>query len=291
MKKKIFITGGGGMLACQIERFYRDKDCDILAPAHAELDILNVKALKDAIVSFKPDFVFHTAALHVDASEENPELAFKVNSCASVNLARVCAEFNAELIYISSCGYFGDELKYYSEYDPVVLKTVYARSKYEGEALSLKEWNKTYAIRPGWLFGGSINHKKNFVYQRYLEALKSAVIKSAGDKYGCPTFVGDLVIKIDEILTARHPGVYHVTNSGGCSRFEYVKKIIEYSGLKTEVIPVDSKNFQRKANVPDCELLLNSNIKSLGINELSAWENAIERYVKSVIGNSKQDNI
>lgn len=283
MKKKIFITGGKGMLASQIEVFYLKKGDDVLAPTHAELDVLDYAAVKDAILSFKPDYVYHTAALHVNDCEVNPELAFKLNAEASGNLARVCSEGNASLIYISSCGYFGDEIKYYLETDPVVLKTVYARSKYKGEAVSLKECKKTFAIRPGWLFGGRKEHKKNFVYQRYLEALKSPVVKSANDKYGCPTLADDLVEKIEEILQAEKPGLYHVTNSGGASRAEYVKKIIDSFGLKTEILPVSSDNFPRKANVPSSELLYNWNLKYLGLASLPPWQYAIERYVKSIV--------
>ncbi len=271
------------MLASVIEEYYDKKGCRVLAPAHRELDALDQAALKQAIVNFKPAFVFHTAALHVDACEENPELAFKLNSWASGNLARICSEFDAALVYISSCGYFADEIKYYSEYDPVLLKTVYARSKYQGEALALQECKNTFAIRPGWLFGGSIRHKKNFVFQRYQEALKSPEIKSARDRFGCPTLVDDLVKKIDEILESGLPGIYHATNGGGCSRAEYVRKIIKSCRLKSEVLPVDSSNFPRKADVPASELLHNWNLKFLGLNPLPNWEGAVERYAKAML--------
>jgi len=280
MKRKIFITGGEGMLASQIEEFYVDKGYTVLAPTHARLDVLDRTAVKEAVSSFRPDYIFHTAAVHVDASEESPELAFKVNSWATGNLAQICQEAGAVFIYFSSCGYFGDEIKYYSEYDPVVLKTVYARSKYQGELLALKECRKAFAIRPGWLFGGSIRHKKNFVFQRYLEASKSQLLNSAHDKYGCPTFVNDLVERVNEVIENAPPGLYHVTNSLGCSRFEYVKKIIEVCGLKTRVEPVNSDNFLRKANVPSSELLYNWNLKYAGIAHLPSWEDAVGRYIK-----------
>jgi len=283
MKSKIFITGGGGMLASEIESFYANKGNEVLAPAHKELNILDAKALESAISTFKPKYVFHTAAMHVDACEDNPEMAFKINSWASGNIARICENNKAIFIYISSCGYFSDERKYYSEYDPVVLKTIYARSKHAGEVLAFKECRNTYAVRPGWLFGGSIEHKKNFVYQRYLEALKSPIIKSAGDKYGSPTLVDDLVGKVDELLGTDEPGLYHVTNSGGCTRAEYVRKIIESCGLKSTVEPVDSGKFPRKADVPSCEMLNNWNLKYLGLPLLPSWDEAIERYVKTMM--------
>lgn len=283
MKERILVTGGRGMLASALEEFYLRKGCQVLAPDHKKLDVLDQPALRGAIGNFKPDRLFHTAALHVDACEENPELAFKLNSWASANIARICSDFGATLVYISSCGYFGDEVKYYSEYDPVVLKTVYARSKYQGEVLALRECRDAFAIRPGWLFGGTIEHKKNFVFQRYQEAVNSPVIKSAVDKFGCPTFVDDLAKKVDEIINCGLPGIYHVTNSGGCSRAEYVKKIIESCGLKTEVLGVDSGNFPRKANVPCSELLHNWNLRYSGLAALPPWEEAIERYARIIL--------
>jgi dTDP-4-dehydrorhamnose reductase len=282
MTTKILITGGKGMLASAIEEFYLKLNETVLAPTHVELDVLDIVATKETFENFKPDLVFHTAALHVDACEENPELAFRLNSWASGNLARLCSKYNATLIYISSCGYFGDEIKYYSEYDQTVLKTIYAHSKYQGEISALQECKKTFAIRPGWLFGGEPQHKKNFVYQRILELSKSKVVKSAVDKYGSPTYINDLTDKINDILRTEQPGLYHVSNSGGCSRFEYVKKIAKSCNLDTEVTPVASDSFPRKANIPDCELLNNWNLKFLGLNLLPPWEEAIERYVKKI---------
>lgn len=280
---KVFITGGGGMLATELESFYTQQGADVTAPTHQQLDITEWTVVSKAITDFRPRYVFHTAAMHVDACEEDPEMAFKANAWASANLARACNNSGARFIYISSCGYFGDEIKYYSEYDPVVLKTVYARSKHQGEVLALKECGMTFAVRPGWLFGGSIKHKKNFVYQRYLEARAKPFLQSAEDKYGSPTYTADLVIKIDEILKTDQPGLYHVTNGGGCTRADYVKKIIESCGLKTTIEPVDSRLFPRKANVPDCEMLHNWNLKFLGLSPMPAWEEAIERYSRIML--------
>lgn len=282
MKKKILITGGKGMLASAIEEFYVQQGDSVFAPTHDELDVCDFLGFKDALESFKPNLVFHTAAIHVDACESSPERAFQLNSWASKNIASLCAANDATLVHISTGGLFGDEVKYYTEYDPVKLKTVYAVSKYQGELLSQAECHNTYVIRPGWLFGGSTEQKKNFVFQRYLDAKKSASIKSANDKFGCPTFVDELAAKIDEIIQTGFFGVYHVSNSGGCSRYDYIKKIIECFKLKTEVIPVASSEFPRKADVPDCELLNNLNMKFIGVAALPPWQDAIERYVHAI---------
>ena len=85
------------------------------------------------------------------------------------------------------------------------------------------------------------------------------------------------------MLSKQVSGLYHITNSGGCTRFDYVKKIVESSALSTEVIPVSSSAFPRKANVPDCELLANQKVSELGLDPMPPWQDAIERYTKTML--------
>jgi len=134
-------------------------------------------------------------------------------------------------------------------------------------------------IRPGWLFGGTPSHQRNFVYQRYLEAKRSSVIRSANDKFGSPTHTESLAEKLLEIVESEEYGLYHVTNSGSASRYEYVKCIVETFGLKTTVEPVDSSSFPRTAPVPNCEMLENLNLKFLGLEPLGPWQEAVNKYV------------
>lgn len=271
------------MLASEIESFHLKKGHKVLAPTHRRLDVTDIVSLEKIISSFKPHYIYHTAAVFPDFCEDNIEMAFKVNTWATQNLARISQKNSSVLINISTCGLFGDEIKYYSEYDPVVLKTVYARSKYLGENVAAGECEKTYNIRTGWLFGGNKDHKRNFVYQRYLEALNSPKgMKTAGDKYGSPTYSGDLINKIQEVLEAKLPGIYHITNNGGASRAEYVKKIIGSFGLKTKIKIVDSSYFPRRADVPGCEMLSNMNIKFIGLALLPPWQEAVEKFVDTL---------
>ncbi|MFC1478317.1 SDR family oxidoreductase [Candidatus Margulisiibacteriota bacterium] len=281
---KILITGGGGMLATDIEAYYEQQGKhEIIAPRHAELDVLDTAKIHQAVSEIKPDVIFHTAAYHVNDCEDKPETAYHLNGWAAGQLAKAARKNDAVLVYISTCGLFGDEVRAYSEYDQVVLKTEYARSKYAGEILAQKECEKIFVVRPGWLFGGSIKHNKNFVYQRYLEAMNKPLLQSAGDKHGSPTYTADLITRMDELVLTNDYGIYHVSNQGGATRAGYIQKIIEACGLKTPVEPVDSSHFPRKANVPDCEILHNWNLKYLGLTAMPPWEDAIERFVKVML--------
>ena len=282
MPRKVLVTGSLGMLACDINRVWAAAGWEVIGLSHGELDITLPDQVKQALEQVRPAIVINTPGLGVDACETDPEVGYRLHTWAPEMLARECNRTGADFVYISTCGLFGDEVKHYSEYDPVSLKTQYARSKYLGEQRAMQACPNTYVIRPGWLFGGTPSHQRNFVYQRYLEAQKSAVLRSANDKFGCPTFTGDLAAKLLEVMETGAYGLYHVTNSGTASRFDYVKCIVDAFGLNNTVEPVDSSSFARAAPVPDCELLENLNIKFLGLEPLSPWQEAIKKYVSSL---------
>ena len=255
---------------------------ELMPLSHQELDVTDATRISQAVAQLKPHVVIHTAALHGNPCEEHPDEAFRVNAWASQTLARVCQRQGATLVYISTCGLFGDKLKAYSEYDPVVLKTAYARSKHAGEMFVQQVCERHFIVRPGWLFGGRVDHAKNFVVQRYGEARENAVVRSVFDKHGAPTCTADLSDSIAELLETDAYGTYHMANRGGCSRAAYVRRIIECFGLSTRVEEVDSSHYPRKADVPDCEILENLNMQFLGLTPLRPWAEAVDAYIQKV---------
>ena len=282
MSNKLLITGSRGMLATDISKIATDAGYHVIGLSHSELDVTRAQSVGEVLKRVRPDFVINTPGIGVDACEVEPEQGYRLHSWAAQVMAQECQRIGAVCVYISTCGLFGDEVKFYSEYDPVCLKTHYAKSKYLGEQATVQTCDKSIIIRPGWLFGGDTAHARNFVYQRYLEARKEPVIRSAADKIGTPTFTQDLADKVLEIMRSEQFGLYHVTNSGRASRFEYVKCIVEAFGLETTVEPVDSSAFPRTAPVPDCELLENLNIKFAGLSPLRSWQDAIHNYVATL---------
>lgn len=282
MAKKALITGSEGMLAYDLARVWGERGYQVIGLSHAQLDITQQDQVRRAIGELKPDIVFTTPGIGVDTCESQPAKGFKLHTWGAANVARQCEQVGASCVYISTCGLFGDEVKFYSEYDQVQLKTQYARSKFMGEEASIQHCSRTFIVRPGWLFGGTVKHRRNFVYQRYQEALQTPLLSSASDKFGCPTFTQDLAAKMLEVVESEEYGRYHITNSGSASRYDYVKCIVESFSLDTEVEPVDSLSFPRSAPVPDCETLENLNVKFLGLNPMEPWQDAIKRYVDSL---------
>ena len=282
MGLKILITGGKGMLATDFARVAGARGYEVVSLGREELDVTRADQVGKALEGLRPDYVFHTVGLLVDPCERDPGEGYRVHTWATGCLARHCHRIGGTLINISTCGLFGDERRYYSEYDPVALKTSYARSKHLAELAASRHCLRTFNIRPGWMFGATPGHKKNFVYQRYLESKAKPVLKSAGDKFGCPTFTEDISGAILDLVRTEEYGLYHLTNQGGASRYEYVQRILKAFGSSSRVEMVDSSAFARLAPVPDCETLDNMNARFLGLPALPPWEEALDRYVRKL---------
>ena len=173
----------------------------------------------------------------------------------------------------------------YHEYDPVVLKTEYAGSKYAGERYALDECRQTLVVRLGWLYGGGLDGGQDFVTARLHEARETAVMQSAGDRHGSPVFADDAARVIEDLLKAREWGLYHVANQGGCTRAGYVAAIMESAGNWVQVEPVDSaavSAFDRRADVPHCEIMESRNLGYAGIEPTPEWRESLERYVHAL---------
>lgn len=283
-KKRVLITGGAGMLATDLSRAFNDCGYEVSAPSHAELDVVDGAAVDVALSTIKPSVTIHTAAMHVDPCEADPGAAQRVNAEGSRHVAESCDRHGSELVYISTCGLFGDKIRAYTETDEVVLKTEYAKSKYRGEELVRQVCERAFVVRPGWLFGGETGHQKNFVVQRFEEARQKEVVQSAGDKHGCPTYTGDLAASIIALLESGRYDTYHLVNAGQCTRAGYVQGIVDAFGLDTPVEDVDSSHFPRPADVPDCEILESEVLVQAGVDPMPHWTDAMNRYVRSIRG-------
>lgn len=279
----ILITGGAGMLASDLATYLSTQpNYQVVSLPRARLDVTRSDEVEAAFAAHRPDVMINTAALHVDDSEASPQTAFAVNAWAARTLARACQCHGAVLVHISTGGLFGDEVRAYHEYDPVALKTVYARSKYAGEEYIRRFCQRHLILRLGWLYGGDVAHRKNFVVARYREALQKPLVHSAGDKHGSPTYTGDVARAIPGLLDSGEYGLYHLANQGGCTRAAYVRHILHEFGLNTSVQEVDSSHFPRQAQVPDCEILTSFNLGYAGLPLLPPWQEALGRYIHSI---------
>lgn len=282
--KKVLILGGDGMFAYDMFNVLKkDKEFEPIPLSKEDLDITEKNEVLKYIITQKPFAVVNTVGPAVDICDENPEFARKINIEAVKYCAIACNDIGAIFVHLSTCGLFGDKKRFYTEMDNVVLKTMYAKTKYEGEKIALSNCDKTIIVRPGWMYGGSIRHKKNFVVNRLREFKGLDQVSSAMDKFGNPTYSKDAAKAIRYLIkSGKVNKIFHLTNSGGGSRADYIESIIKFSGLKTKVERVDSSFFPRKSDVPDCELLDNSYLDSMIDLPMRDWKVALKEYINSL---------
>lgn len=277
----ILVTGADGMLGTSLTYILReDYGRPVVGLSHRSLDVTEPTQVEAAMRHYQPAAVIHCAAkTEVDACETDIADTFRVNTWGSRLIAQATARYDAELVFISSCGIFPDAARPFHEYDRPDPRTVYGQSKWQAEWGVAADNPKTYVVRPGWLFGGHSSHAKNFVYQRFLEAQRISPVKSVRDRFGSPTLVDDASRVIHELLETQRYGVFHVANQGMASRFEYVRSIVLGLGLDTSVVPCSASDFPRPAPVPISEALASWNLRWGGIDPLRPWQDALGEYL------------
>jgi dTDP-4-dehydrorhamnose reductase len=269
------------MLGSEFVRVALADHHEVFAVAREDCDIASRDEVFQLLEKRRPDAVIHCAAhTDVDDCERNPRKAYLINADGAASFAEATRQIGGCLIYISSSGVFdGKKTGAYIETDKPAPRTEYSRSKLEGENRVVSSGCDHLTVRASWLFGGDPKLSKNFVAARKREAEEKEVIKSAADKKGSPTWTRDFATKTLELLSAGARGLFHVSNSGMATRFEYVSAIVSLFRLKTPVKPVDSSHFRRSAPVPANESLASVKLSQIGISELRPWRKALSSYI------------
>lgn len=280
---KVLLTGGSGILGTDIKKRLEEASHEVLSFNSKNIAIENYADVKKKVVDFRPEIVIHSAAMtNVDLCESDKKSAVLINVIGSKNLSVAADLIGAKIIYISSCGVYGNAKSTpYTEMDQTVPVNYHHFTKLEGEKAVKEHNNRFLIIRPGWLFGGTTLHKKNFVEARRKEALDSTLLKSAGDKIGSPTYTSDLAKQVLLMIESDMSGLFNIVNQGCASRFEYVREIMKILRANITVESVDSSLFPRKANMPDNECLENFNLQLCGIDRMRDWKDALKEYINS----------
>jgi dTDP-4-dehydrorhamnose reductase len=275
----LLITGSNGMLGkALVERL--SKKYSIKAITREDADITDLDEIAKVIKKTKPDIVIHAAAYtKVDDCESNSIHANKINAIGTRNVAVACQKIDASMVYISTDYVFdGAKESPYTEFDITNPISVYGKSKLAGEKFVRQMLNRFYIVRTSWLYGeGGVN----FIDTIINKAKTEKVLKVVDDQFGSPTYTKDLADKIGEIISRERYGIYHVTNSGSCSWFEFAKKIVEYSNIKgIDVIPIKSNALNRPAKRPANSVLQNFMLELEAIPLLRSWDEAVGEYVE-----------
>lgn len=225
-----------------------------------------------------PDAVIHCAAFTaVDAAEENEALCRRVNAEGPRNIAKVCRELDVKMIQISTDYVFGGEgTHFWKPEDACDPQSVYGRTKYEGEIAVREILNKYFIVRIAWVFG--INGK-NFVRTMLNLAKTHDTIRVVNDQFGSPTYTYDLAKLLADMVVTDKYGVYHATNEGICSWYEFACTIFKEAGVDVKVVPVTTAEYAAKAKRPANSRMDNNKLTENGFHKLPAWQDALARYV------------
>jgi len=253
------------MLARAAKNHCISKSDDVIALAHADLDIAKYEKVIAAFERERPEIVLNCAAYtNVDGAETNVEKCYAANVKGPENLSFAAKEFGAILVTISTDYVFDGEKKgFYTEDDAPNPLGVYAKSKLEGEQRVLSANEKAIVIRSGWIYG----HGGTNFLSKVGELLKqSKQITAIEDSYGTPTYANDLAMRMRELAALKADGVFHVTNGGpGASYYEFARALAEICGFDPALIqPVSKNSLQRPASRP-----ANSRLSSVRDRELS----------------------
>ncbi|HUM72106.1 MAG TPA: dTDP-4-dehydrorhamnose reductase, partial [Chloroflexota bacterium] len=245
---RILITGGNGQLGTALQTMLNEHE--VTAVDIDVLDITDKEAVCTAVSTIRPALLIHCAAYtNVDGCARDPELAYRVNGLGTQNVALACQQFGVEMVHISTNEVFsGQEPGGYEEWMARNPVNVYGRSKAAAETHVQAILNRYYIVRTAWLYapGG-----RNFIHAILHRARETGQVRVVTDEIGNPTYVHDLAAAIAQLIETHQYGIYHLVNSGACSRWQFANEILRLAGL-TDVIntPILSREYVRPSTPP-----------------------------------------
>jgi dTDP-4-dehydrorhamnose reductase len=276
---KILITGKDGQASLAFADLLDAKKENYVALGRKELDITNLKAVREAVVTHKPDAVFNGAAYNdVDKSETDWEQAFLVNGIGPRNLAIACEEAGIPLVTFSTDYVFdGTKGSPYTVADAPNPINAYGKSKLLGEHYVQSLCRKYILARVSWVFGVKGKAESCFPKKVLKWAETKTELRVVDDQVSSPTYAPDLAEAVYALLQERAWGLCHITNTGYCSRYEWAKTILHLAKWTGAILPAKSGEFSTPAKRPGFSVL--ETLPKSGIAELPYWEDATARFI------------
>jgi dTDP-4-dehydrorhamnose reductase len=278
---KVVVTGAKGQLGTDLVHLLADKGYEVYGYGREELDITNFDQVKQVISEANPDVVIHAAAYtKVDLAESEPDKAFLINAYGTRNVAVSSEAVEAKLVYISTDYVFdGTANVPYNEFAPTNPINVYGKSKLVGEQFVRDLHSKFFIVRTSWVYGKNGN---NFVNTMLKLAEERDELMVVHDQVGCPTYTIDLANCILELIQTEKYGIYHVSNSGYCSWYEFAKAIFEEARIEVKVNPCTTKDFPRPAPRPAYSVFEHMALKLNGFSEMREWREALKEFIMQI---------
>lgn len=280
---RILITGAKGQLGKDLMNELAKRNIDSIGVDVAEMDITNKELVREVLnyqIEKGLDAIIHCAAYTaVDKAEDEKELSKKINAQGTEYIAEVCKEKNIKLMYISTDYVFNGEgenpWKVDDKREPL---NTYGFTKYEGE-LAVEKLDKFFIVRISWVFG---LYGNNFIKTMLRLGKERNELNVVDDQIGSPTYTKDLSILLADMIQTDKYGIYHASNEGLCSWYEFAKEIFKQAALEVKVNPVDSSSFPVKAKRPHNSRMDKSKLDENGFKRLPTWQDALHRYLEEL---------
>jgi len=275
---KVLVTGANGQLGQELVRLQAGDAIEIIGFGRDGLDIADMASCRRVLQEQRPDAIIHCAAYTaVDQAEAEPDEAYRINAAGTRNLAVAAEEIGAKLCYISTDYVFdGNGTKPYTEYDRVDPRTVYGMSKLAGEQLAQTLCSRYFVVRTSWVYG---KYGINFVKTMLKLGGERDILKVVNDQIGSPTYTLDLAQFLIELAQTDNYGIYHASNTGTCSWFEFAQAIFEENGYHVKVEPCTTAEFPRPAPRPAYSVMDHAAIRYNGLKPLRPWREALKSFL------------
>lgn len=281
---RVLVTGAKGQLGQDVIHIFGQAGHEVIPCSRQELDVTDLNQCRQIIASYRPDCVIHCAAYTaVDAAESDIDGAYLVNAIGTRNVARSAEQVGAKLVYVSTDYVFlGTHDRAYHEYDSTDPRTVYGQTKLAGEQIVRDFSTKWFIVRASWLFGlqGS-----NFVKTMLSLGQEKSLLQVVDDQKGSPTYTVDLARFLLQVSTTEKYGIYHASNRGSCTWFEFTKAIFEEAEeqlgikIKASLQPCTTAQFPRPAPRPANSVMDHLSIRLNQLQDLPHWREGLKQFM------------
>jgi dTDP-4-dehydrorhamnose reductase len=285
---RVALIGSNGQLGTDIARVWSASPLageELIALTHAEIDVVDERWVRSVLSGVRPDLVINTSAFHrVDECEEVPRDALRVNALGVKYLAEACRDLGAVLMHFSTDYVFdGESTKPYAEDAATRPVSSYGISKVAGEQFLRYILPESHIIiRSSGLYGvaGASGKGGNFVETMVRLAREDKPIRVVSDQVSSPTYTLDLAQTLLEVAHRGGRGVYHITNAGECSWYDFAAEVFQLLGLHPDFEPTTSAAYGAVAKRPAYSVLANTRLRELGLTQPRPWREALGDYLR-----------
>ena len=269
---RVLLTGAGGQLGLELAAVLPHGGHEVVDLDRQRLDVADPDAVDDAMEEHTPEIVVNAAAYtNVDGCEEATDLAYAANALGPRNLAQACERRGSKLLHVSTNYVFdGEGERPYEPFDPPHPISAYGRTKLAGEDLVMRLTNRWFVVRSAGVYGRG----HNFVRTMLRVAQERDRLEVKDDEFISPTYARDLAQGIVGIIEEGRYGIYHLTNAGSCSWYEFTREIFRLAGVETEVVAIPGSEYPLPAARP-----ANGVLSSVGSPKLRHWREALADYL------------